>query len=179
MVVVLKEVKSLNIDLCRFFEGEDKVFSFEGDVTTDSINKHIKEFTIFEPISYKGEIFKVDGEYYLDVDLQYKYKTKCDRCFETTVKEIKTNLSGKLVDYANLSSDYGYDIIYYKKGILDLDENIQMEVVSSLPMKTLCDDDCKGLCPKCGINLNMEACNCQDDDIDPRFEKLRDFFVDK
>ncbi len=176
---VLKEVKSLNIDLLIFFEGDDKVFSFEGDVTIDSINKYIKEFTIIEPILYKGEIFKVDGEYFLDVDVKYKYETKCDRCFKTTVREMETNLSGKLIDYANLSSDDEYDIIYYKKGILDLDENIQMEVASSLPMKTLCDDDCKGLCSKCGIDLNMEACNCQDDDIDPRFEKLRDFFVDK
>lgn len=175
---VLKEVKSLNIDLLKYFEGNDKVYSFEGEINTDSVNKYLKEFTIIEPIMYKGKIFKVDGEFFLDVDIEYKYETKCNRCFKTTVKEIKTNFSAKLVDYDKFYSDDEYDIIYYKKGSLDLDENIQMEVASSLPMKTICDDDCKGLCPRCGIDLNMKLCYCEDDDIDPRFEKLRDIFVD-
>ena len=43
------------------------------------------------------------------------------------------------------------------------------------PFKVLCDEDCKGLCPSCGANLNQEQCSCGDDtDIDPRMEALKE-----
>lgn len=169
----------MNINLINFFDEADKVFPFEGEVAIDSVNSYIGEFKIIEPIKYEGEIYKVDGAYLINANIYYKYETKCDRCFETTVKEVNSGLSAKLEDYGNQyvnNDDFKEDIIYYKKGILNLDEYILMEVASSLPMKTLCNENCKGLCPRCGIDLNKESCNCEDDYIDPRFEKLKDFF---
>ena len=80
-------------------------------------------------------------------------------------------------DSWEMLDDENDDIIYYKKGILDIDEYILMEVASSLPMKTLCDEICKGLCPGCGIDLNKESCTCEDDYIDPRLEHLKEFFL--
>lgn len=181
MCVSLRGESKLNIDLMKFFEQVDKILPLEGEIGIDSINEHIDEFRIIEPIKYKGEIFKVDGSYLINADINYKYETKCDRCFETTIKEITTSLSAKLEDFGNQYEDNESDddIIFYKKGILDLDEYILMEVASSLPMKTLCDEDCKGLCPTCGTDLNKESCTCQDDYIDPRFEQLKDFFLKK
>lgn len=180
MCVSLRGESELNINLAKFFEQVDKVLSFDGEVKTDSINENIVEFEIIEPIKYKGKIFKVDGSYLINADINYKYETKCDRCFETTIKEMTTSLSAKLEDCGKQYEDNEFDdIIYYKKGILDLDEYILMEVASSLPMKTLCDENCRGLCPECGIDLNKESCTCQDDYIDPRFEQLKDFFLKK
>lgn len=172
----------MNIDLIKFFEEADKIYPFEGVVATDYINSYIGEFKIIDLIKYKGEIIKVDGVYLIKADINYLYETNCDRCFETTIKEVNTSLSGKLEDYGKQyedSVDDEYDIIYYKKGILDLNEYILMEVSASLPMKTLCNENCKGLCPRCGVDLNRESCTCRDDYIDPRFEKLKDYFVDK
>ena len=180
MCVSLRGESKLYIDLVRFIEQVDKVLPFEGEIATDSINEYIGEFKIIEPIKYKGKIFKVDGSYLINADINYKYETKCDRCFETTIKEMTTSLSAKLEDYGKQYEDNeSDDIIYYKKGILDLDEYILMEVASSLPMKTLCDENCKGLCPTCGTDLNKESCTCQEDYIDPRFERLKDFFLKK
>ncbi|MGB9809870.1 MAG: YceD family protein, partial [Caldanaerobacter sp.] len=45
-------------------------------------------------------------------------------------------------------------------------------VILSLPMKFLCKEDCKGLCPICGTNLNYGSCSCKREDIDPRLEVL-------
>lgn len=180
MCVSLRGESKLNINLAKFSEQVDKVLPFEGEVVNDSINEYIDGFKIIDPIKYKGQIFKINGSYLVDVDISYSYETKCDRCFETTIKEVTTSLSAKLEDY---SKDYedndeeNEDIIYYNKGSLDLEEQILMEVASSLPMKTLCDENCKGLCLECGIDLNKESCTCQDDYIDPRFEQLKDFFI--
>ncbi len=66
-------------------------------------------------------------------------------------------------------------MIYYDGEELDITEDIRDMVILSLPMKPLCSDTCKGLCPKCGTNLNEEKCNCVLEEIDPRLEKLREF----
>ena len=56
---------------------------------------------------------------------------------------------------------------------LDLDELIRTDILLELPTKFLCKEDCKGLCPTCGKNLNEGACNCQTHQIDPRLEVLK------
>lgn len=61
--------------------------------------------------------------------------------------------------------------------ILDMTEAIRQSVVLAMPMKPLCRDDCAGLCPECGQNLNEGLCNCQVKSSDPRWEKLSRMLV--
>ena len=56
---------------------------------------------------------------------------------------------------------------------LDLEELVIADVILSMPAKLLCREDCKGLCPTCGINLNKESCGCDKKKVDPRLEALR------
>jgi uncharacterized protein len=59
-----------------------------------------------------------------------------------------------------------------ERHILDLTEAIRQYAVMATPMIAVCKNNCAGLCPKCGKNLNEGKCNCPDDDIDPRWAKL-------
>lgn len=56
---------------------------------------------------------------------------------------------------------------------LDLSEAVRQYALLAVPMKPLCTEDCAGLCPDCGQNLNRGACNCRQDDIDPRWTVLK------
>ena len=56
--------------------------------------------------------------------------------------------------------------------VLDLQEAIRQYVLMVTPMKPLCDENCAGLCPKCGKNLNDGSCDCPQQEIDPRWAKL-------
>ena len=56
---------------------------------------------------------------------------------------------------------------------LPLDELVEEELILNLPSKNLCRKDCRGLCPKCGRNLNEGLCGCRSDTIDPRLEVLK------
>jgi uncharacterized protein len=56
--------------------------------------------------------------------------------------------------------------------ILDLTEALRQGILLSLPMKPLCREDCAGLCPQCGQNLNEAACGCKTESVDPRWAKL-------
>ncbi len=64
------------------------------------------------------------------------------------------------------------EIGFYRDGRLLLEDVLKEQVLLSLPMKSICRTDCRGLCPNCGMNLNREGCNCVEP-IDPRWAKLK------
>jgi len=66
------------------------------------------------------------------------------------------------------------EIGYYGKSGLSLEDVVREQVLLSLPGRTLCKPDCKGLCPRCGQNLNLASCNCADTVADPRWNALAD-----
>ena len=64
------------------------------------------------------------------------------------------------------------EIGYYQKDSLSLEDVLREQVLLSLPVKTLCKPDCKGLCPRCGENRNIQACSCEEGPSDPRWQAL-------
>jgi len=64
------------------------------------------------------------------------------------------------------------EIGYYQKDSLALEDVLREQVLLALPVRTLCKPDCKGLCPRCGANRNLQACNCETGPSDPRWEAL-------
>jgi uncharacterized protein len=64
------------------------------------------------------------------------------------------------------------EIGYYDKSGLQLEDVVREQVLLSLPARTLCTEDCKGLCPRCGQNLNSASCNCESTTVDPRWNAL-------
>ena len=64
------------------------------------------------------------------------------------------------------------EIGYYQKDSLLLEDVLREQVLLSLPVRTLCKDDCKGLCPRCGQNRNSQACSCDEGPSDLRWEAL-------
>lgn len=66
------------------------------------------------------------------------------------------------------------EIGYYQKSGLLLEDVLREQVLLSLPARTLCREDCKGLCPRCGRDLNSETCACDSAPADPRWSALSD-----
>ena len=64
------------------------------------------------------------------------------------------------------------EIGYYQKDSLSLEDVLREQVLLSLPVRTLCKPDCKGLCPHCGANRNTQPCSCEEGPNDPRWEGL-------
>ncbi len=64
------------------------------------------------------------------------------------------------------------EIRYYQKDSLLREDVLREQVLLSLPVRTLCKPDCKGLCPRCGQNRNNQACSCDEGPQDPRWEAL-------
>jgi uncharacterized protein len=64
------------------------------------------------------------------------------------------------------------EIGYYQEDSLSLADVLREQVLLSLPVRTLCRPDCKGLCPRCGENRNIQECHCEAGPSDPRWEAL-------
>lgn len=67
----------------------------------------------------------------------------------------------------------------YSGDEIDLNEVIQEGLLLALPMKALCQAECRGLCPICGCNRNFEQCNCSNESLDPRLAVLKDLLKDQ
>jgi len=107
------------------------------------------------------------------------FEAPCARC----VEPVQHQLSG---DFDLLFRPLGVDAIgsehaittpeteigYYGNGGLALEDVLREQVLLSLPARTLCQPDCKGLCPRCGQNLNEAACSCDSGPSDPRWGAL-------
>src|SRR3990172_8238519 len=80
-------------------------------------------------------------------------------------------------EYLPKEKDEDIDFETYKGDEIDLGGYLRELIAMSLPIKVLCVQECKGLCPNCGVNLNLEECSCKDNWVDPRFAVLRNLKV--
>lgn len=106
----------------------------------------------------------------------YTYTAPCDRCAEVASKAYSLDINHIIVNELS-NDDADEEIVVTENMSLELDELIRSDVILNLPTKFLCRDDCKGVCPGCGKRLNFEECVCKPE-IDPRLEKLSEFFSD-
>lgn len=102
----------------------------------------------------------------------------CDRCLETVAVEIplefKKKLDMKLSDEERVND---LDESSYLTGMnLDVDRLVYLEVLICWPLKVLCKEDCKGICSRCGKNLNEGPCGCKEEPKDPRMAAISDIF---
>jgi uncharacterized protein len=65
------------------------------------------------------------------------------------------------------------DVTYLEEGRINTDHLLRENILLSLPVQPLCREDCRGLCPQCGANLNLGSCGCQAPVVDPRLQILR------
>lgn len=105
--------------------------------------------------------------------LQGEIKTtvtfECDRCIETYATDLDGSFildmeyagSSKLEPAEHECSPSEMDMIYLQEPVIDVFEILKQQVFLMVPEKHLCSESCKGLCPRCGANLNVETCGCK------------------
>lgn len=118
-------------------------------------------------LSFTGNILNLDCAVNAELTLQ------CSRCVEKFSYPLDFEIHEK---FSNDPGDEDEDIIFLDSDNIEITEVIENNIIVALPVKVLCSEDCRGLCQHCGINLNVDKCNCDDKDIDPRLAKLKDLF---
>lgn len=129
-------------------------------------------------VDVKGRAYQKVGVVYLDLDVNFDFFGVCDRCVDDIERKYDFSLNKIIVNAMENENDDYDDYIVVENNVLDLDELVNEECQLFLPAKMLCKEDCKGLCQKCGKNLNYEKCECAKD-VDPRLAALADLLIDE
>src|SRR5712671_5369781 len=138
------------------------------DGRADLVEEHHGKHKVVQDIRVKGK-------------LDTRLEVLCARCLDPVVHPVDRSFD---LLYRPLGIDSGHEelsvtdaeaeIGYYQGGGLLLEDALREQVLLAVPLKMLCRDDCKGLCPYCGKNLNESACSCTAPVQDPRWSALKE-----
>ena len=143
-----------------------KTFQFEVDLS--DLDFYGRK-PITRPVLAEGSVTNHAGALVLEGTARSLLDLSCDRCGKEFSREKVVKLDSLVAQ--NLEDDENEEIILLEGTELDLDEVVTTVFVLAMDTKNLCSDDCKGLCAKCGANLNEELCRCKPE-VDPRLAAL-------
>ena len=128
---------------------------------------------VTEPVTAKGEVRNTAGVYLLSGTVKTTLHGVCDRCACDVVKPVEYPLHAILAsEYTGVEGEEDPWLFLLENDCVDLDDVVTTTFVLSMDSKLLCKEDCKGLCCRCGKNLNDGPCDCQPD-ADPRLAVLK------
>ena len=154
--------------------------TLEEDIASSLLDLETDTVKFKGPIKIKAEVSKITNVVTVDLALTASMYMNCSRCFNEFESDFKKNLR---INYpVNPAPHSELDDISMRSGVnklepiidtstslechgersrtIDLDQDIREEIILDYPIKPLCRPDCKGLCPRCGKNLNEGGCSC-------------------
>lgn len=150
--------------------------------------KKINEFKFNSPVSVHASAQWLE-QALLSVSISVKFnaETECARCLKPVALAIYDKLMYlyylrglELGADTELASDDGFmpvEVEHFGR-VLDIAPQVWETILLLLPFKVLCKEDCAGLCPICGADLNENPCSCSEDNGDPRFSVLKNFKIE-
>ncbi len=155
----------INID--ELLAGEERELEFKENI---EIPKVYSKFTSV-PVVVKGKISKVGDDFRFEGNVSADLHLVCDSCLTEFSKTIDFPVFGIFKRETDDEEDY-----IISDNVIDLSSMVLTELLLNFPMRNICREDCKGLCIKCGHNLNISDCGCDRTVRNPEFEKLRSLF---
>ena len=158
--------------------GLSKIIDCPGQSVPFSVSVDLSDlcygvsYPVSEPVVAQGTVRNTAGVLMMKGDLTTTIHGICDRCANPFDREIHFPIDVILV--TELASEENEDewVFPLEGDSADLDDIVRTVFVLNLDSKLLCKEDCKGLCRRCGTNLNNGPCNCQKE-LDPRFAALK------
>ena len=134
------------------------------------------EFRFSTPLSISAQArWTTSGEVLVRVSLRGQVAQECRRCLDGMDVQIEEELSLLFVPPGE-NQEEGEEssrVLPYGASELELGDAIREELILACWPFALCREDCRGLCPRCGVNLNQDSCQCSTEEPDPRWDALR------
>lgn len=140
------------------------------------------EFRLLAPVSYELTVAKFDDTVTIEGPVTARMSLSCSRCLEDFDLDLSVRMAIKLTEKSTSPDaaemelhNEDLDVYYYEGDEIDLDPYVYEEVMLNMPMRPLCREECKGICPTCGKNRNTEPCDCPEAPLSLFGEKLKSF----
>ena len=143
-----------------------------------------QDFEFVEPLDVHVEFYRARLDLFFDGTVQGMAAATCARCLERRPYELDQDFSIILTPETRLKGEIELapgDLTqsFYSGTEIDLTPLVYEQVLLALPTRPLCAEECRGLCPQCGVNLNTGQCACTTDSGDPRLAVLRSLKIDR
>ena len=168
----------MRLDLSRIRTPHER---FEQVYPPEEFAPDPESFRVVAPVSLAFDIFKDNAQFHLTGRVQTSLELPCSRCLEPLTVPVDLPFDLRYQPHTANAGEGEREIeeddlstAFYENDEIDLGQLMREQFYLALPMKPLCSEACRGLCPVCGTNLNRGACDCKRDWDDPRLAPLRE-----
>lgn len=138
------------------------------------------DYAIVEPVALALDVYKSNRDFRLVGKVSTTLQLECGRCVEPFRLPVDAAFDLRYLPHSENTGEGEREIeeddlgtAFYRDEVIDLGHLIREQIYLALPMKPLCQEACRGLCPHCGVNLNETTCDCVSTWVDPRLEVLK------
>jgi len=139
------------------------------------------DFRVASPVRLAFEIYKDKSTFRLVGKTETTLEAPCSRCLEPMIVPVEASFDLRYQPHSTNTGEGELEIeeddlttAFYQNDEIDLQQLMREQFYLALPMKPLCGEACRGLCPMCGKNLNKGSCDCKRDWEDPRLAALKE-----
>jgi uncharacterized protein len=165
---------------------EKSPFSFSHSFAPDEIDLDIETAKLKNAVEIEGELTKRIVQVDVKGKIFAQIETECSRCLQTAELKLEIPFEAAFVTAENYTEskeaelkEDDLDVSIFNGDKIDVTELVREQILLNLPEQAFCREDCKGLCEKCGANLNLIDCNCEEKESDPRWQGLRELKLKK
>ena len=166
MILELSAIRQPETLVSRRYEPS----AFEGRFT---------DFRVVSPVALTARVHKDRDRFRLVGTVSGRLELSCGRCLEPFELPVEASFDVRYMPQSENTGDEreveedDLSVAFYRDEVIDLGQLMEEQFYLAVPMKPLCREACKGLCPSCGANLNEETCGCQVRWEDPRLAGLK------
>ena len=148
----------------------------------EDLNPVDERVNLGEPAEVKGTVRRTGEGVVVNGHVETRAQLECDRCLKPVELPVSADFALEYItgaDYESSSdaalSEEALSVSVFDGNSIDVDEIVKEQILLAVPARTLCREDCKGICPECGIDLNTGQCDCAAEEVDPRWAALKSF----
>lgn len=165
------------LDLSEILKNDNEVISLDLDIDLSSLEFMGENFIFQKPLKLTGTLTNNTKNLELSAEVTGEMQVHCARCAKPFITEVSFPVSEILLrEDGEISPDS--DVVIFSGHSVDLTDIVADSFFMNVSGQYLCKEDCKGLCPVCGCDLNETTCNCDNEVIDPRWAKLAELIKD-
>lgn len=171
------------IGLSKLDEGKG---SFAHEYEPDVLDLADERVRLASRTTVSGRARRTSGRVVVEGKIESGVEIECDRCLKSIRLPVETGFSLEYIsssDYQSTNAaelaEEDMDVSVFDGETIDIDEIVREQILLAVPARVLCVEDCKGICATCGTDLNAGDCNCESQDVDPRWSALKSLRTNK
>lgn len=162
----------MKIDVSKIVKSDGTSMVVSVNIPIDEISFGGQIYRFTSPVQVSGTLKNADSNLYLDADVKTQFLTNCGRCLKELTVDFDFSVSEV---FSNSVSEEDSLFLPIISNTVDLRSAVEDNFCTSLPIRFLCKEDCKGLCRVCYKDLNDGGCECENAEADPRLAVLKSF----